>query len=96
MVTYLDKIVAAHRADASADDRSLEPLIDQATSQPPGRGFRRALLEADGLGVISEIKRRSPSKGAINLGVEVGPWAASYARGGATCLSVLTDVEFFE
>ncbi len=95
MVTYLDKILAAHRAEASADDRSLESLIDQASKQPSGRGFRRALTGADGLGVISEIKRRSPSKGAINLGVEVGPWAASYARGGATCLSVLTDVDFF-
>ena len=93
--TYLDKILAAHRAQSAADRRALDGLIEQAKELPPGRGFRRALLEAEGLGVISEVKRRSPSKGAINLGVEVGPWAASYQRGGATCLSVLTDAEFF-
>jgi indole-3-glycerol phosphate synthase len=95
VVTYLDKILAAHRAQAAADQRALDELITEASELPPARGFRRALEAADGLGVISEVKRRSPSKGAINPGVEVGPWAASYQQGGATCLSVLTDSEFF-
>jgi indole-3-glycerol phosphate synthase len=45
--------------------------------------------------VISEIKRRSPSKGDLNPGVDPAPWAVAYAEGGATCLSVLTDAEFF-
>ncbi len=45
--------------------------------------------------MISEIKRRSPSKGDLNPGIEPGAWAASYETGGATCLSVLTDVEYF-
>jgi len=96
MVTYLDKILAAHRAEAaSGPSRPLGKLVDQARAQPPARGFRRALAESGGLGVISEIKRRSPSKGEINPGVEVGPWAAAYERGGASCLSVLTDQDFF-
>ena len=95
MVTYLDQILAAHRVEAAADTRATESLIEQARDQPACRPFRRALLEAEGLAVISEVKRRSPSKGEINPGVDPGPWAASYQRGGATCLSVLTDAAFF-
>jgi indole-3-glycerol phosphate synthase len=95
VVTYLDKILAAHRAEAASDNRTLDELIDRARGLPPCRGFRRALAEAEGLAVISEIKRRSPSRGDINPGVEVATWAAAYERGGATCLSVLTDSEFF-
>lgn len=95
MATYLDKILAAHRGDSAGDDRPLDDLIEQARATPAPRGFRRALLEADGLAVISEIKRRSPSKGEINPGVDPASWAQAYEKGGATCLSVLTDREFF-
>jgi indole-3-glycerol phosphate synthase len=62
---------------------------------PPARGFAAALRAVDGLQVISEIKRRSPSKGDLNIGLDPAAWAASYERGGAACLSVLTDVEHF-
>ncbi len=93
--TYLDKILAAHRADAEGDERPLDDLIDAARATGEARGFRRAIAECDGLAVISEIKRRSPSKGAIHLDVDVDDWAQAYHRGGATCLSVLTDHEFF-
>lgn len=95
MATYLDKILAAHRAESATDGRSLDALIEQAGQESPCRGFRRALIDADGLGVISEIKRRSPSKGDINPGVDPASWAQAYERGGASCLSVLTDREFF-
>lgn len=95
MATYLDKILAAHRADADGDGRSLDALVEQAQDQPRCRGFGQALADTPGLAVISEIKRRSPSKGAINPGVAVADWAAAYQAGGATCLSVLTDQEFF-
>jgi indole-3-glycerol phosphate synthase len=47
------------------------------------------------LHVISEIKRRSPSKGDLNIGLDPVVLAGQYERGGASCLSVLTDVEFF-
>ncbi|MGA1723902.1 MAG: indole-3-glycerol phosphate synthase TrpC, partial [Ilumatobacteraceae bacterium] len=63
------------------------------------RGFREALAavdtEVDGVGVIAEVKRRSPSKGALAPDLDPAALARSYADGGATCLSVLTDVEFF-
>ncbi len=95
MVTYLDKIMAAHRDQAHSDHRRLDQLVELAREQSPTRGFRRALLDASGLAVISEIKRRSPSKGDLNPGIDPATWASAYARGGATCLSVLTDPEFF-
>ena len=62
---------------------------------PPARGFRRALTHEPGLSVVAEIKRRSPSKGDLNVELDPGSVAAAYARGGAACLSVLTDAEFF-
>lgn len=95
MVTYLDKILAAHRDSAADDARKLDRLIAQALDQAPTRGFRSALAAADGLAVISEIKRRSPSKGDLHPDVDPARWALSYQDGGASCLSVLTDEEFF-
>ena len=62
---------------------------------PPARGFRAALAGLDHLAVISEVKRRSPSKGDLFAGLDPAVLAADYARGGASCLSVLTDEEFF-
>ena len=93
--TYLDKIVARHREVAATDDRSLDDMVERARSMPAGRNFRSALVGADLLAVISEIKRRSPSKGDLNAGLDPAAMAATYAAGGASCLSVLTDEEFF-
>jgi indole-3-glycerol phosphate synthase len=97
-MTYLTKILDAHRAAAAEDRRPLEPLLDQARACAPCRGFRAA-LEADAatgaLAVIAEVKRRSPSKGGIAPDLDPAELASAYARGGAACLSVLTDVEFF-
>lgn len=95
MPTYLDAILDAHRARVSGDHRDLGSLIDRARTMAPVRGFRRAIEAADGLGVISEIKRRSPSKGDLNVGLDPASWAEAYQDGGATCLSVLTDEAHF-
>jgi indole-3-glycerol phosphate synthase len=95
VTTYLDRIVARHREAASSDTRSLAELSAAALDQPPARGFRAALATADGLGVIAEVKRRSPSKGVLRDGLDPATMADAYASGGATCLSVLTDEEFF-
>ena len=94
-MTYLDKIVAAHRAAAADDPRTLDDALAAAAGAGPTRGFRRALAEADGMAVISEIKRRSPSKGDLNPGLDPAAWAGWYETGGASCLSVLTDEDFF-
>ncbi len=95
MATYLDRILARHREVAAADARVLDQLVEQALAQPPARGFAQALRAPGPLHVISEIKRRSPSKGDLNIGLDPAVLAGQYERGGASCLSVLTDVEFF-
>jgi indole-3-glycerol phosphate synthase len=96
--TYLDRILAAHRAAAATDPRALESLVDASRSMPPARGFAAALSQesaAGRLAVIAEVKRRSPSKGDLDAGLVPDVLAKAYAAGGATCLSVLTDAEFF-
>jgi indole-3-glycerol phosphate synthase len=93
--TYLDKILDRHRAIAATDSRPVEALLEQARAMPVTRGFRAALAGRDRLGVIAEIKRRSPSKGDLNADLDPAEMATSYERGGAACLSVLTDVEHF-
>lgn len=55
-----------------------------------GHAFKRALL-ADGLSVIAEVKRRSPSAGDLRAGADAAELARQYRDGGAACLSVLTD-----
>lgn len=95
MGTYLDRILERHRAVAAVDDRPIGDLIARIDELPPVRGFRDALAGADRLAVISEVKRRSPSKGDLNIGLDPAAMAQAYAAGGASCMSVLTDVEFF-
>ncbi|MEY4607131.1 MAG: indole-3-glycerol phosphate synthase [Actinomycetota bacterium] len=93
--TYLDRILARHREVAASDARPVQALLDAARAMPPPRGFRDALVGLDHLAVISEVKRRSPSKGDLFAGLDPAQLALDYARGGASCLSVLTDAEFF-
>lgn len=95
--TYLDGILAVHRERAANDRRSIDELRAAARSLPPTRGFRdRLAVDARaGLAVISEIKRRSPSKGALNVDLDPAEMARRYVRGGASCLSVLTDEDHF-
>ena len=93
-MTYLDGIVAFHRARAASDTRDLEGLYAQVGVGAP-RGFAQALTNQPTLAVIAEIKRRSPSKGDINIDLDPALLAASYVQGGASCLSVLTDEPHF-
>jgi indole-3-glycerol phosphate synthase len=93
--TYLDRILAAHRASAAADRRDLQDLVGLARAAPPVRGFESALRRHDGMAVIAEIKRASPSKGPLAPDLDPQRLARSYESGGATALSVLTDFEFF-
>ncbi|MSZ23673.1 MAG: indole-3-glycerol phosphate synthase TrpC [Actinobacteria bacterium] len=98
MTTYLDRILEAHREVAARDDRPFDELVERAMSVAPARGFRAAVetVAASGeIAVISEIKRRSPSKGDLAPGLDPIELARQYERGGAACLSVLTDVDFF-
>src|SRR5687767_3973838 len=95
MATYLDRILERHRETAAADARTLGEPVAQTAARPPCRGFRAALLASPEIAVIAEIKRRSPSKGDLHADLDPAQTARAYASGGASCLSVLTEVEFF-
>ena len=91
MPTYLADIVAAHRARAEADGRVLADLVAQAAATPEPRDFMGA-LQGDGLTCIAEIKRRSPSKGDLDPGLQPGDVAKDYVAGGASGSSGLMKV----
>ena len=97
MATYLDKIVEHHRQRAALDRRTLETLISEARDTTVARGFEQALRAESSarLAVIAEVKRRSPSKGNLNIDLDPGLIARTYESAGATCLSVLTDEPHF-
>jgi indole-3-glycerol phosphate synthase len=94
--------ILARKAEEVAERtgvRSLAAVTEAAIAAPPVRGFRSALaarITRGDAAVIAEVKRASPSKGLLRADFDPAGIAASYARGGAACLSVLTDVDFFQ
>ena len=93
--TYLDDIVAWHRQRALNDSRSFDELLTEAKNCVPTRGFASSIRATPHLAVIAEIKRKSPSKGYLDARLDPALLAAQYQRGGASCLSVLTDRNHF-
>ena len=93
--TYLDRILVAHRSRADADQRDPAALTEQVLDLAPARPFETALRSSTTVAVISEVKRRSPSKGDLAPDLVPADLARQYALGGAAALSVLTDQEFF-
>ena len=101
MSDILEKILATKREEVAAARKAepLEAVREAAEWMPPARDFvgaLRAKAAAGQAAVIAEIKKASPSKGVIRPDFHPAEIAASYAAGGAACLSVLTDREYFQ
>jgi indole-3-glycerol phosphate synthase len=95
--TILARKVQEIRERSSA--LSLRELSARCADLPEPRGFAQALARSIGAGrpaVIAEVKKASPSKGVIRADFDPAAIARSYQAGGASCLSVLTDVDFFQ
>ena len=101
MSGILERILAVKRAEVAQAKagRSLADLEAEARAQGPPRDFvgaMQARISAGQVAVIAEIKMASPSRGVLREQFDPAGIARSYARGGAACLSVLTDREFFQ
>ena len=101
MSDILQKILATKREEIEAAERecSREAIVEEARDGAPVRDFVgaiRAKIAAGSAGVIAEVKKASPSKGVIRADFRPAEIAVSYEKGGAACLSVLTDREYFQ
>lgn len=97
----LETILRRKREEVAAREAqvSLTEMRARAAETPPARGFARALatrIAEDRPAIIAEIKKASPSKGLLRADFRPAEIARSYEKAGATCLSVLTDVDFFQ
>ena len=99
--TILEKIIATKWQEIAAAKREIgfAELESRASAADPVRGFAQAMIsriQRKQVAVIAEIKKASPSKGLIRANFDPAAHAADYAANGATCLSVLTDREYFQ
>ena len=94
---FLDKIVAEKRKELQERQKAV-PLsaLEDAIKQQPAPIDLAAALKGDGLSLIAEIKRASPSKGDLNVNLDAVALAKTYAENGAAAISVLTEEHYFK
>lgn len=94
--TYLDKIIAAKRAELAGGRTSyaVRDLDKLLSGLPPARDFEAALRRGPAPMAIAEFKRASPSEGEIRADADPRAVAQAYVEAGAACISVLTDTHF--
>ncbi len=95
-MSILDEILASKRDEVDALASERVRLEAAAAAASPPRDFPAALVAGDRVGVIAEIKRRSPSKGELAPDLDPATTAKEYEAGGAAALSVLTDAPYFD
>jgi len=96
-MNILEKIIE-HKKKEVIECKSLYPtkLLEQSIFFPSNTvSLKKYLLREDKMGIIAEIKRKSPSKGMIHEFVSIEQTSIGYMQGGASALSILTDTEFF-
>jgi indole-3-glycerol phosphate synthase len=93
-MTFLDEILELKRK--RVEEAKTKDQKSKIKNQRPKHLLRQSLENSDGLNIIAEIKRASPSKGIINDQIDVAEVAQMYERGGATAISVLTEEDRFK
>ncbi len=98
MTSVLDKIVATKRGEIAAakSARPQSALVELAAAAPPPRDFFSALAAPGPIRLIAEVKKASPSRGLIRADFQPLEIALAYERHGASCISVLTDQQYFQ
>jgi len=94
----LDDIIASKKEELAAAKRqfSFSDMKNRAADAGPIRGFGKALSSGTGIRLIAEVKKASPSKGVIREDFDPVAIAKVYEESGASCISVLTEQQFFQ
>ena len=94
----LDTIIEHKRKELQTDQERvpLAILKTKIADLPSTKDFKQAIAQPDSINLIAEVKKKSPSKGSIREDFDPVCIANTYAENGATAISVLTDVRFFD
>jgi indole-3-glycerol phosphate synthase len=98
MSTILDKIVATKKVEIESAKQTISAskLQEKLATAPPVRNFFAALAASPPIRLIAEVKKASPSKGLIRADFDHVAIANAYESAGASCISVLTDEQYFQ